>query len=234
MCHCGVWLRLNQSTLDRIREACAALKTPYFRTTVILSRVRKSGHNQWQIDHQKAMDANRGVQKRSKYTSILGRWHKDDVHRAFQGAIGWTETYVKYLDYISEIYISYHAPCRQRVRYDNTVYMRGVDSNKQAGPLSQRPGYKSSTQALVSLQQAQGKGVPHTPMKERPRHNDILDPAVRQHLGWLSFHWPEYFSSSSSSTWRESSRWWSSLRLDHQWQDWYTQGWQDKEWWDQQ
>ena len=41
MCQCGVWLRPNQSTMERIRAAFAALKTPYFRTTAILSRGRK-------------------------------------------------------------------------------------------------------------------------------------------------------------------------------------------------
>ena len=38
---CGVWLLPNQSTMERIRSAFAALKTPYFRTTAILSRGRK-------------------------------------------------------------------------------------------------------------------------------------------------------------------------------------------------
>ena len=41
MCQCGVWLRSNQRTMERIRAAFAALKTPYFRTTPILSRGRK-------------------------------------------------------------------------------------------------------------------------------------------------------------------------------------------------
>ena len=35
----------------------AAFKTPYYSTTVILSIGKKSGHNHWQMDHQKAMDA---------------------------------------------------------------------------------------------------------------------------------------------------------------------------------
>ena len=46
MCPCGVWLRSNQSTMDRIRAASTALKTSYYRTSVILSRGRKSGHSQ--------------------------------------------------------------------------------------------------------------------------------------------------------------------------------------------
>ena len=33
MCQCGVWLRPNQSTMERIRTASAALKTQYFPTT---------------------------------------------------------------------------------------------------------------------------------------------------------------------------------------------------------
>ena len=46
--------------------------------------------------------------------------------------------------------------------------------------------------------------------KLRSRQNDTLDPAVHQHSEWLSFHWPTYFSSYSSSTWTESPTWWSS------------------------
>ena len=38
MCQCGVWLRPNQSTMDRIRTAFAALKIPYYRS---LQEVRK-------------------------------------------------------------------------------------------------------------------------------------------------------------------------------------------------
>ena len=105
MCLCGVWLRPNHSTLDRIRATFTALKTPYFRTTGDLSRGRKSGHNQRQMDHQKAMDArrggrrrgviSRGVQKRCKYTSVLDRWQNDKIYRASQLAHGLTETWVK-------------------------------------------------------------------------------------------------------------------------------------------
>ena len=52
MCQCGVWLRPNQSqsTMDRIKEAFAALKTPYYRTQEVISRGKKCGHNPWQKD----------------------------------------------------------------------------------------------------------------------------------------------------------------------------------------
>ena len=85
MCQCGVWLRPNQSTMERIRAAFAALKTPYFRTTAILSRGRKSGHNPRQTDHAKTMDARRGATKnRRKFTSILDQWQndEDEIYRA--------------------------------------------------------------------------------------------------------------------------------------------------------
>ena len=67
MCLCGVWPRPNQSTIDRIRAALAALKTPYNSTTVILSRGKNSGHNQWQMDHQK----NHGCMKRGNETTRM-------------------------------------------------------------------------------------------------------------------------------------------------------------------
>ena len=83
MCRCGVWLRPNQYD--------AALKTPYYRASVIISRGKKSGRNPGQQDHQKAMDAKRGVLKRGKYTSILDRWQNDEVFRESQLAHGWID-----------------------------------------------------------------------------------------------------------------------------------------------
>ena len=135
MCQCGVWLRPNQSTMDRIRAAFAALKTPYYRMDVTLSRGKKCGHNLWRMDHLKAMEQ----RKSREYISKMDRWQHDEIFRASQLAHGWTETWVKYLDHISEIGISHNALFRQRQRYESTLYMRGVDSNKQAGPLCQRP-----------------------------------------------------------------------------------------------
>ena len=228
---CGVLLRPNQSMMDRIITASAALKTAFYRTSVIISRGKKSGHYPWQQDHQKAMDAKRGALKRGKYTFLLDRWQNDEVYRAFQLVHGLTDEWVKYLDCITKIDISHDAPHRQRQQDESTVYMRGVDSNKQAGPLCQRPGYKSSANALVSLQRAQGKGVPQIPMHLRTRQNNTWDPAVQQPLECLSFKWKT--SSSSSSTWTESPAWWSSSSWDNQWQEWHSQGWPDKEWRDQ-
>ena len=84
---------------------------------------------------------------------------------------------------------THDAPYRQRLRNESTIYLRSVDSNKQAGPLCQRPDYKSSANTFVSFQRAQGKGVPQVPMRLRTGQNITLDPAVQQHLEWLSFNW---------------------------------------------
>ena len=184
-------MSMRQSTMERIRAVFAALKTPYFRTTAILSRWRKGGHNPWQTDHAKAMDARRGATKHSrKFTTTLDRWQNVEIYRDSQLVHGWTEEYVKYLDYISQIDISYEALYKQRNRHENTLFMRGVGSNKQAGPLCQRPDYKSSAYALVSIQ--------------------------REQVKILSFNWKTHFSSSSSSTWTESPTWWRSSSWDHQ------------------
>ena len=132
MCQCGIWLRSNQSTLDRIRTAFAAGKNFLLPCLSNRFKRKKSGRNPWQQDHHKSMDAKRGALKRGKYTSFMDRWQNDEVHRESQLAHGWTGEWVKYLDYISEIDISHNAPHRQRLRYENTVFMIDVDSNKQA------------------------------------------------------------------------------------------------------
>ena len=82
------------------------------------------------------MDAKRGVLQRGKHTSKVDRWQNDEVYRASQLVHGWTDEWVKYLDNISKIDISHDAPYRQRLRYESTVYIRGVDSNKQ-GPINE-------------------------------------------------------------------------------------------------
>ena len=114
MCQCGVWLRPNQRTMDRIRAAFAALKTPYYRTAVTLSNGKKCGHNLWQLYHFKALDAKRGATKIRQYTSLVGRWQHNENFRASQLAQGSIETWVKYLDFISEIDITHNALYRQR------------------------------------------------------------------------------------------------------------------------
>ena len=70
--------------------------------------------------------------KTRKYTSKLDRWQNDEVYRAPQLVHGWTDEWVKYLDYTSKIDISHDAPHRHRPRYESTGYMRAsIPRNKQ-------------------------------------------------------------------------------------------------------
>ena len=157
MCQCGVWLRPNQSTMDRIRTAFAAFENsllPFHSNPV----KRKEKWSQPMAD---GSSKSHGCKKRStethKYTSTVDRWQNDEVYRASQLVHGWTEEWVKYLDYISKIDISHDAPYRQRLRYESTIYMRGVDSNKQAGPLCQRPDYHHQQMLLSAFNELKAK-----------------------------------------------------------------------------
>ena len=90
--------------------------------------------------------------------------------------------------------ISHNALPWQRRRHNNMIHLRIPDSNKQAGPLCKRPGYKEATRALMNLQYAEGQGVPKIPVKSRTRQNNTLDPELQKFLEWSSFHWAEYFA----------------------------------------
>ena len=70
MCLPGVWLRPNQDTMDRIRATSAALKSPYYRTAVTLSRGRKDGHNQWQMNCVKDVGAQKKEEQRNAATTL--------------------------------------------------------------------------------------------------------------------------------------------------------------------
>ena len=169
-------------------------KTPYYRASIVISRGKKSGHNPWQLYHHNAMNAKRGALKRGKCTSKMDRWQNDEIYRASLLVHGWTDEWVKYLEYISKIVISHDAPQRQRLRYESTIFLRSVDSNKEkAGPLSQRPENKSSAHALVSLQRAQGKGVPHKPIHLRRRQTNTLDAAVQATFRMVEFQLADVF-----------------------------------------
>ena len=155
-----------------------------------MQRFRDEGENTDTIignrDHAEAVDAKRGAKTRGNHPSILSRWQKDETNRASQVAIGWTETYVKYLDYISTVDIKHEALHRPRHRYENMIFTRSDDPNPQAGSLWKIQDYKTSTGALMCLQQEQGKGVPPIPILMRTRQRNALDPPIQQNLEWLS------------------------------------------------
>ena len=178
---CGVWLRPNQDTMDQMKARFAAPITPYRRAR-IQARGRKHGHNHWQRDHAEAVHTKRGAKKRNNHPSILSRWQHDEIYRASKVAIGWTETYVKHLDCLTAVDIKHDAPHRQRNGYEKMIFMRCDDPNPQAGPLWKREDYKTSTSALMCLQQEQGKCVPHIPIQIKTRQHNTLDPTIQQNL----------------------------------------------------
>ena len=118
--------------------------------------------------------------------------------------------------------ICHNAPSWQRARYNNMIHLRSLDSNKQAGPLCKRPGYKEATRGLVSFPYVEGQGVSYyISVWSRTRQNDTPVPELRNFLEWSSFHCAEYFAepqnserqqpSSSSSSWSPSPTWRSSF-----------------------
>ena len=141
-----------------------------------------------------------------------------------------------YLDYIPHFDISHDALQWQRARYNNMVHLRSLDSNKQAGPLCERRGCKEATRALMNLQYAERQGEPKIPLTSRTRQNNTMDPEVQVFTGWSTLRNRKIQNannhSSLSSSWSPSPTWWNSSSWDHQWQEWHSHGWQDKEWWD--
>ena len=73
--------------------------------------------------------------------------------------------------------------------------MRSDDPNPQVVQLWEREDYKTSTSALMCLQQVQDKGMPHIPMHMTTRTHNTLDPTIQQKLEWLSQNWQTQFST---------------------------------------
>ena len=132
MCQCGVWLRPNQNTMDRLRTAIAALKK-------LISCLRNHFKRKEKWSQPMAVwiiKKSHGSKKRSTETLQIPFYIGPMAERRSSTERldlehGWSEEWVKYLDYIAKIGINHDAPCRQRQRYESTIHMRGVDSNNQ-------------------------------------------------------------------------------------------------------
>ena len=113
-----------------------------------------------------------------------------------------------YLDHNAKIDISHKAPHEQRSRYHSLLYLRSVDEDRQAAPLSLRPGHQEAKIALVDMQKQsrQDLGIPFIPISERKRLHNQIDRSLQGYLEWPSTNWAECFAeerepptSSSSS-----------------------------------
>ena len=134
------------------------------------SRGHKHGFKLSQEHHHKAKDAPRGTRKNNRtYTSICPRWRNDAASRKSQQDIGWSDAFARCLDHIAQVDLSHTASHEQRGRYHNLIYLRGVDEDRQAPPLSERPGYNEAKAALVEMQKQsrQDVNIVHSPTKDK-------------------------------------------------------------------
>ena len=92
-----------------------------------------------------------------------------------------------HLDFIAHFDISHDALLWQRARHNNMIHLRSLDSDKHAGSLCERPGYKEATRALVRLQYAQGQRVPYIPVKSKTRQNSTLDLELKKKFRTAKF-----------------------------------------------
>ena len=144
-----------------------ALIVPYCLARVNRSRGKRHGDQQWQEDHWKATDAKK-ARKHNDHPSILSRWQNDEQYRTSQLAIGWTETYCRYLDYLTTIDISHHA-------LESTTTMKSNDPNPQSGPMWKREDYRVTTKAVLSLREEQGRTNTYIPK--------IYEVQAEKHIG---------------------------------------------------
>ena len=171
--------RPDLDMVRRIKAAFEVLKAPCFRTSAMNARGCKRGPTLWQEHHHKAKDALRNCSKtKRQHTSIWDRWQKDETNMESQLAINWSDAWMRYLDHTAKIDISHTARHLQRKKYNNLLYVRSVDEDKQAPPLQQRPGYPDAKKALVDMhkQVRQDCGVLFIPKVERQRLQYQLDP----------------------------------------------------------
>ena len=119
-CSCGVCLRRDEETIERMKARFQALIDRDYLARVIRSMGKKYGDQQWQEDHWKAMHARRGSWKHNKGTIVI-RWQEDEKYRNSQQTRGWTEEYCRYLDCLTTIDISYAAPWHQSHQCESTI-----------------------------------------------------------------------------------------------------------------
>ena len=222
----------------RIKKSLRNLKkAPHYRTSPISTRGRECGPNLWQQHHHKAGDALRSATKGDRgFTSIWDRWQNDEICRQSQLAHDGSDVWVRYLDHIAHFSIYHNATQQQRESHMNLFYSRSVAENRQAPPLSQRPGYWEAKKEWINPQKARREELAHfIPISERQRLQNKIDPSLQKNFEWLSTKWAEQFAEehhqpSSSSSWSPSSTWWSASSWTPSWQRWHQHSWQDDKW----
>ena len=111
-------------------------------------------------------DASRGATKGERgFTS-----QNDAIYRQSQRADNWSDAWVRYLHHIVQFSIFHNAPQQQRERRMHILYLCSADENRQAPPLSQRPGYWEAKEQFRNLQRRKREQVaPFNSESERKR-----------------------------------------------------------------
>ena len=215
--------------MQRIKAAFEVLKAPWFRTSAITATGCKHGPNLWQEHHHKAKDAQRGCSKgKRQCTSMWDRWQRDETYRESQVVHEWSDAWVRYFGHVANIDISHTAPHSQRQRYNNVLYLRSVNEDKQAPPLPQRPGYKDAKKHWLMCRSKWDKNAELLLSQKfaRQRLHNQLDPSMQRYLERLSTDWAEYFAEERPPpTWTPSSSWWASSSWTS---DWHQHEWKDR------
>ena len=141
LCTCGKLLELDPDAINRIKEAFG------FVHLQSLQEVPKCGPSPWQWHHHKARIEFRGATKGERgFTSIWDRLQNDAAYRQSQLVHKLSDAWVRYFDHIVQFSIFHDAPQQQRERNMHILYLRSVDDNQQAPPLSHRPGYREANE----------------------------------------------------------------------------------------
>ena len=123
-----------------------------------------------------------------QYTSIWDRWQRDETYRESQLVHEWSDASVRYLDHTAKNRPLPKAPHSQRERYNNLLYLRSVNEDKQAPPLPQRPGYQDAKKALLDIHKQSTTRLRSSffiPKVQRQRLQNQFDPSMQRYLEWL-------------------------------------------------
>ena len=178
-CKCGAGLKMDESTISRIRKRFQDVLDSSYYVPAKRNRGKKHGNEQYQVDHAKAQDTLRNVLKDRKYESILKRFQKDSRWRESQIPHGWDEAYWRYVDFMASIDISHKASHGQRERYENSLRMKCGERNYQLGPLTARSDYYASTKAIMALAKEEGQMAEHVAKEDRYR-SEALTPKLEK------------------------------------------------------
>ena len=135
-CLCGNWLRPDEHTVNQVKlrfgETC---QNRFYR--VLDKQIRRDADTDSFLGkqaHWKARDAKKGAWKHCKHESLLEIWQKDELYRTGQAEEHvWTIEWVKYLDFLTTVDISYTVPNFQRNLQENMARLRSNDSHLKAG-----------------------------------------------------------------------------------------------------